>query len=865
MGQRTEEHTTYARPKFIGTVNIESRESLVQLVDGQANAFFDHIKQQGGVLEKKFLAELHKSEYKKVQGPGQALMAVIAVAVSIVTCGAGAALATGSTFLAGNATAIAMLDVAVSSVATQFTVGTLQNGGNFLKGAKTLVNKDYIRSLGVSLVTAGITAKIGGAYGIQKPDANFIKIASNPQLLAAHFQYNLLNQTVNTAVRTTLGKESFKGALAEGAKSVAVDTAAAFAANKIGQWYAKGEVNPLEQKALHFGVGFSMGLAAHGRVDEALTAGGAAVLSETMAEGIVGDHESLTEQARQDVQQEGRPLTQENIDKASQVRRQKAANWAKLGTAVTALATRTNVDVAVRAATNAVENNFLTTSVLYGRSDDAFAEMFERNLEEEEKRGKDDKGPETEERGRSRERDPRSHQSKSQSPPRRADASFEKFNRMVSGSRDALYDGQKRFRNGERTMETFLKAHGADWLDTFGYAVKGADFLTGGAVSQAGKLMGDISEGANTKIRRNVRELTGNQYWAQEAGDYATFLGSFFVPGPAAAAKATQLLTMGKIASATAKLVRRIRMADALDLAGISQAPTSKFIYQQYGKSQPIKKTLTRIANENRAPFTAQRSANANRFYDEMRAVANGSTVHQSTPSLSHAPRMSSGSSSGGNPSTRVGASSTFSSSSQGSASSMRQGANGGSMRGDTSLGRNLITGELEPKGKGKAVVRSSDQPKAAKNSSAPKITRDHDRIAHDNYYTRKGERTQQLDWQKQIKNAQPADYTKHTKARTSEEAKRMSASGEGHAQYLPDFNRIELEVAGLKKGTLVKRDGSKGADFYIYKFNDVIGYNNGQPTQWIRVELTKTGKPEYHGHPILEATAKQYLKKSES
>jgi len=248
---------------------------------------------------------------------------------------------------------------------------------------------------------------------------------------------------------------------------------------------------------------------------------------------------------------------------------------------------------------NAVENNFLTTSILYQNSDTVFAEVFERNLEESEK---DKADPEAEERGRSREREPRSQKSKSQSPPRCKDASFEKFNQMMADSRDALYDGQRRFREGEYKLEAFFKDHGAAWLDTFGYAVKGADFVSGGTLTQVGKVMDEATKGANTTIRRTVRELTGNQKWGQEAGDYVSFLGSFFVPGTVA--KAAQVVNVGKLTGATANLVRRIRMAEALDLAGISQAPASKFIYQQYGKSPSVKSTLTRIANENRAPFT---------------------------------------------------------------------------------------------------------------------------------------------------------------------------------------------------------------------------------------------------------------------
>ncbi|WP_010299798.1 hypothetical protein [Candidatus Odyssella thessalonicensis] len=268
-----------------------------------------------------------------------------------------------------------------------------------------------------------------------------------------------------------------------------------------------------------------------------------------------------------------------------------------------------------------------------------------------------------------------------------------------------------------------------------------------------------------------------------------------------------------------------------------------------------------------------------------MRAVANGSNTHRSAflalgartagtkfgmpermsakewiNRSTHASSMSASASS--NNAGRSSASST----SSGSATSTSAAASFGSgkitsdkrVNGHTSkLGRTLDDKE-EGKGKEReGVPRSSANSNPA---TTPNISENHDRVAHDGYYTRKNERTEQHNWQQRIKNAKPADYIKHTKARTAEEAKRMSETGERNAQYLPNFNRIELEQRGLRNGTLIKRDQSKGADYYICQFNEVIGYNNGQATQWIRVELTKTGKPEYHGHPISEVTAKQYL-----
>lgn len=39
------------------------------------------------------------------------------------------------------------------------------------------------------------------------------------------------------------------------------------------------------------------------------------------------------------------------------------------------------------------------------------------------------------------------------------------------------------------------------------------------------------------------------------------------------------------------------------------------------------------------------------------------------------------------------------------------------------------------------------------------------------------------------------------------------------------------------------------------------IGYNNGKPTQFIRVEVTNSPNPEFHGHPISQDDYNNYLR----
>ena len=99
----------------------------------------------------------------------------------------------------------------------------------------------------------------------------------------------------------------------------------------------------------------------------------------------------------------------------------------------------------------------------------------------------------------------------------------------------------------------------------------------------------------------------------------------------------------------------------------------------------------------------------------------------------------------------------------------------------------------------------------------------------------------------------------KHLAARTAAQAKKFSESG-NPAQYLPTVNNKVLENLALKKGFVVVNEG--GTLYFFYKFDDVIGYDNGTATKWIRAELSGG---VFHGHPMkvdrLPSEVRKYFK----
>ncbi len=123
------------------------------------------------------------------------------------------------------------------------------------------------------------------------------------------------------------------------------------------------------------------------------------------------------------------------------------------------------------------------------------------------------------------------------------------------------------------------------------------------------------------------------------------------------------------------------------------------------------------------------------------------------------------------------------------------------------------------------------------------------DEIANAGWYTR-------AEFRQQVHESKWTNYDdKHLKAKTEEQAKLFSLQGtrgkEPAAQYLPGQNTKVMEKdamwGAVRNGHFVRE---KGTYYFYHKFDRVIGYNEGKPTRWMRVELGDNPSADYHGFP---------------
>lgn len=98
----------------------------------------------------------------------------------------------------------AMANAAITSLATQASVGLINNGGDIGKTLKDLGSKDSIKNLAASVVTAGLMSQVGSALNL-KPDSTLL-----PDRLANNFASSVGSTLVQTAIKGEISEIIYK-------------------------------------------------------------------------------------------------------------------------------------------------------------------------------------------------------------------------------------------------------------------------------------------------------------------------------------------------------------------------------------------------------------------------------------------------------------------------------------------------------------------------------------------------------------------------------------------------------------------------------------------------------------------------------
>ncbi|HEZ1923725.1 TPA: S-layer family protein, partial [Neisseria meningitidis] len=258
-----------------------------------------------------------KWDYKQ-EGLTRAGAAIIALAVTVVTAGAGVGAALGL-----NGAAAAAADAAFASLASQASVSLINNKGDVGKTLKELGRSRTVKNLVVAAATAGVSNKLGAsslATWSETPWVNNLNV-------------NLANAGSAALINTAVNGGSLKDNLEANILAALVNTAHGEAASKI-----KGlDQHYVAHKIAHAVAGCAAAAANKGKCQDGAI--GAAV-GEIVGEALVKNTDFSD-------------MTPEQLD----LEVKKITAYAKLAAGTVAGVTGGDVNTAAQTAQNAVENN----------------------------------------------------------------------------------------------------------------------------------------------------------------------------------------------------------------------------------------------------------------------------------------------------------------------------------------------------------------------------------------------------------------------------------------------------------------------------------------------------------------------------
>ncbi|WP_336037637.1 DUF637 domain-containing protein, partial [Acinetobacter pittii] len=190
---------------------VELRDAILDLSKKPGNEYLKEFVNRKDVDWQIVLLTQKDWDYKS-QGLTGAGAAIIAIVVTMVTAGAGAAVvgALGGSAATLGGSAIAMTQAALTSLATQASVSLINNGGNIGKTLKELGSKDSVKNLAASVVTAGLLSQVSTALNL-KPDSTVLS-----DRLINNFTTSVGSTLVQTAIKGGDLEENLKVALLAG-------------------------------------------------------------------------------------------------------------------------------------------------------------------------------------------------------------------------------------------------------------------------------------------------------------------------------------------------------------------------------------------------------------------------------------------------------------------------------------------------------------------------------------------------------------------------------------------------------------------------------------------------------------------------
>jgi hypothetical protein len=279
--------------------------------------------------------------------PDEALV-VAAFAIAVATKGMGA----GLLGVATEGTIAAAVNAGFSAVCASAGTSLLRTGDP-LQTVKQTFSSTQLKSIAISMASAGVCDKLGGML-----DINMLPEIKS---FTEHVSEHALRSTIDTLLNVAINHTSVDKALGEAVKEIPLKAAASYAANQI----CMNCTDVISRKATHTALGGLSGFAMEHNRDGFVSGAIGALTAETVGDILISDVHTFAKNAHEKLIKAGKPLTQENIDNAIAAEVQAKTNLAKLAAGTAAVLTKQNPSIALATGSNVIDNDVAIRGKLY--------------------------------------------------------------------------------------------------------------------------------------------------------------------------------------------------------------------------------------------------------------------------------------------------------------------------------------------------------------------------------------------------------------------------------------------------------------------------------------------------------------------
>ena len=315
----------------------------------------------------------HHREWAEVTQiiPNEALV-VVALAVGLVTQGMGVKFlspllkgVTAATGMQLSAMGAAMVNAGFSAVCAQ-SASSFGRTGDLLQVGKDLTSASSIRSLGITMLSAGLCQHIGAALDIDMNPGLTELINPECQVQFMSFlQANALKTVIETPLQSVIGQQPVEDAVLGGLKNLGINTVASYFAYHIGKIY--GDKNSgmgyLEHKGVHGALGAAAGWLLN-PTQKGLISG---AIGSVVSEVIMDERREIAQEKAfaimAQAEKEGVPLEGPEFKTKLYESLLGELAFAKLSGATVAALLRQDPSVAFQTGSNAVENNAIMMAI----------------------------------------------------------------------------------------------------------------------------------------------------------------------------------------------------------------------------------------------------------------------------------------------------------------------------------------------------------------------------------------------------------------------------------------------------------------------------------------------------------------------